>query len=453
MDIFFIHGVNKRRELGHTFAGAEGSGGESDGFFRKYDAEISGIRESLRLCCRESGLPEPRLCPVYWGGHGARIHFYEREGSKCHALVQSTAGRGRVEFKRKGRPLGTAAAATDPELTRLVEELELIAGQLERDSLSVTLLQLLYAAPQAVLQTMLAPELEKHRADPVKRRAAGASVAALARRVREDEALRSALEQAALTADLELVELLQRELTRSSGQRAQGIGNWTLTTMRRLASSTISGMLKSQSAYLDASRFFGDSVRYFAGRGTPAEPGEIVRDVLSQIDAHLTSSPRTGPTIFITHSLGGALFYDLFTYFVPQLRFDLWVSVGSQLAYYEDVKLLARSSEQAGAYFGRDVEGVPRKVIAALPPGAAWYNLFDARDPIAFAAEQVFANVHDLQLRLSDGDIAGVHTGYFGDAHFYEALKQAFAERFGTRIQSDASSLFDLPLPSSNERG
>jgi hypothetical protein len=450
MDIFFIHGVNKRRELGHTFASAEGSGGDGDGFLRKYDAEISDMREWLRRCCREAGLPEPRLCPVYWGGHGARIHFYEREGSKCHALVQSAARRGRVEFKRKGRPLGVAAGASDPEQTRVAEELELIAGQLARES--VTLVELLYAAPQAVIQTMLAPELDKHRADPAKRRAAGASVAVLARRVREDTALRAALEQAALVGDLALVELLQRELARSSGQRAQGVGTWTLTTMRRLASGTISSLLKSQSAYLDASRFFGDSVRYFAGRGTPAEPGPIVRDALSQIDAHLASSPRTGPTIFITHSLGGALFYDLFTYFVPELRFDLWVSVGSQLAYYEDVKLLARSTEATGAYFGREIEGVPRKVSAALPPGAAWYNLFDARDPIAFAAEEVFENVRDLQVRLTEGDIATVHTGYFNDAYFYEGLKQAFSERFGTRIQSEASSLFEMPVPSTGER-
>jgi hypothetical protein len=133
------------------------------------------------------------------------------------------------------------------------------------------------------------------------------------------------------------------------------------------------------------------------------------------------------------------------------LRFDLWVSVGSQLAYYEDVKLLARSTEEAGAYFGRKVEGISRKVTAALPPGAAWYNLFDARDPIAFAAEQVFANVKDLQVRLTEGDIATVHTGYFTDAHFYEGLKQAFAERFGTRIQSDESSLFEMPVPASGE--
>jgi len=449
MDIFFIHGVNKRRELGHTFAGAEGSGGADDRFFRKYDAELEGMGEWLRRTCRESGLPEPRLCPVYWGGHGARIHFYERDGSMCRSLVQSAARRGRVEFKRKGRPLGAAGAATDPELTRIADELELIAGQLARGS--VTLLELLYAAPQPVLQTMLSPELDKQQAGHERRQAASAAVAALARRVRGDSPLRASLEQAAQTSDLDLVELLQRELSRSTGPRAQGIGSWALTTMRRLASSNISSMLKAPGVYLDASRFFGDSVRYFAGRGTPAEPGAIIRDVKDQIDEYLETSSRSGPTIFITHSLGGALFYDLFTYFVPELRFDLWVSVGSQLAYYEDVKLLARSSAEAGAYFGRPVEGVSRKVSAALPPGAAWFNVFDARDPLAFGAEEVFANAQDLPVRLIDGDIATVHTAYFGDPQFYEGLKRAFSERFGTRIQSDANSLFEMPAPLSGE--
>jgi len=214
-----------------------------------------------------------------------------------------------------------------------------------------------------------------------------------------------------------------------------------------LVSSNIANMLKSPGVSLDASRFFGDSVRYFAGRGTPAEPGSIIRDVKDQIKAYRDSSSGTGPTIFITHSLGGALFYDLFTYFVPDMRFDLWVSVGSQLAYYEDVKLLARSSADAGAYFGRPVEGVSRKVSAALPPGAAWFNLFDARDPLAFGAQEVFANVQDVPVRLIDGDIATVHTAYFGDPQFYEGLKRAFADHFGTRVQADANSLFEMPAP------
>jgi len=443
MDIFFIHGVNKRRELGHTFAGAEGSGTEDDRFSRKYRAEIDAMGEWLSRCCRGSGLPEPRLCPVYWGGHGARIHFYEREGSMYRPLVQSAARRGRVEFKRPGRPLAAVTAASDPELTRIANELELIAGQLARRS--VTLLELLYAAPQAVLQTMIAPELDKQQASADRRRAAGASVALLSRRVREDQALRASLEQASQASDLELVELLQRELARNGGQRAQGVGSWTLTTMRRLATSRISSMLKAPGVYLDASRFFGDSVRYFAGRGTVAEPGPIIQDVLRQINDYLATSRRTGPTVFITHSLGGALFYDLFTYFVPALRFDLWVSVGSQLAYYEDVKLLARSSAESGAYFGRGVEGISRKVSAALPPGAAWYNVFDSRDPLAFAAEEVFDNVQDVPVRLIDGDIATVHTAYFGDPQFYEGLMWAFAKRFGTRVEGDPGSLFELP--------
>lgn len=444
MDIFFIHGVNKRRELGHTFAGADDAGSDEDGFSSKYEQELDIMRESLQRCCRDVDLPEPRFCPVYWGGHGARIHFYERSGPRCSALVQSGARRGKVAFKRKGRPLGSSPAASDPELARIADELELIAGQMTQGS--VSLLELLYSAPQAVLQTMLAPELEKQRADSSKRRAAGASVALLARRVSEDHALRAALERAAQAGDLELVQLLQAELSRSNGPRAQGAGSWALTTMLRLASGVISSKIKSDATYLHASRFFGDSVNYFAGRGTHAEPGVIIQDVRKQIEEHLRRSPRTGPTVFVTHSLGGALFYDLFTYFMPELRFDLWVSVGTQLSYYEDVKLLARSSETVGGYFGREIEGVSRKVVAPLPAGASWYNVFDARDPLAFAAQEVFENARDLQVRLDESSIFAIHTAYFRDPHFYEGLMQAFAKHFGKSVKGHASSLFEIPM-------
>jgi hypothetical protein len=91
-------------------------------------------------------------------------------------------------------------------------------------------------------------------------------------------------------------------------------------------------------------------------------------------------------------------------------------------------------------------------VSAPLPQGAAWYNLLDARDPIAFAAEQVFSNVRDVQVRLAEQDFAAVHSAYFADPRFYDALGQIFAERFGARIESDASAFFGLSTPFGVER-
>jgi hypothetical protein len=227
------------------------------------------------------------------------------------------------------------------------------------------------------------------------------------------------------------LDLLERELSRRGEQRPQDLRTLLLTTARRLVSGPIVAALKSQDSYLAAGRFFGDSVRYFAERGSKAEPGPIIVDVKRQIDDYLRSSARSGPTVFITHSLGGALFYDLFTHFYPELRFDLWVSVGSQLAYYEDAKLLKQSSEQVGAYQGGPVPGVPAKVTAALPSGARWYNVLDPRDPVGFAAEVAFDNVSDCYVRLDTTDFAAVHSGYFSDDRFYQQLTDILSQSFG----------------------
>jgi hypothetical protein len=429
MDIFLIHGVNKRQELGHTFAGAPGSGGSTDRFVRRYEREIQGIEKVFSLLCQAGNFEGFRLCPIYWGAHGARFHFYERTevNGKLHyePLVQQRS-LANVKLSRTVRSQG-AGDHHDGELRAVAEDLELIAGQLGRPG--ATLLELTLAAPASVLEALVAPEHALRRADRTARLEASAAVARLSRRIAEDQALRSALEKtkdAGDGADLALVDLLQRELSRRDGERSQG-GGWALTTARRFATGWVARQAKSERTYLNGGRFFGDSVRYFTERGTKAAPGPIIEAVKSQIQAW---GLRPGPRVFITHSLGGAVFYDLFTHFEPDLRFDLWLSVGSQLGYYEDAKLLAHSSAAAGAYPGAELPGVPRKVTAPLPPGAVWLNLFDARDPLAFAAEDAFANVRDEPCRLMSGDFAEIHNAYLYDPHFYVRVGSILAQVF-----------------------
>jgi hypothetical protein len=435
MDVFFIHGVNKRSEAGHTFAGAKGSGQPSDRFAGRYKEDLDAMRTRLAHACAGAGLEAPRFCPIYWGAHGPRFHFYdttESEGKTTFRPLVQQRNLSALLFSRKQRSLGPGDPYVDPALAAVAEELALIAGRLGRDR--VTLGELVLAAPQPVLEALLAPEHLAHRSGHAERLAASKRVSGLAQRIATDQELRTLLRDtsgAGEQADLALLDLLQRELSRRGEQRPQDLRVLLLSTARRLVSGPIVTELKSQSSYLAAGRFFGDSVRYFAERGSKAEPGPIIVDVKRQIDDYLRDPGRSGPTVYITHSLGGALFYDLFSYFYQELRFDLWVSVGSQLAYYEDAKLLKQSSDQIGAYHGGVVPGVPAKVTAPLPTQARWYNVLDPRDPVGFSAEVAFDNVHDEHVRLDTSDFAEVHSAYFSDDRFYETFTSILKDSLG----------------------
>jgi hypothetical protein len=448
MDIFVIHGVNKRNEIGHAFAGAPDSGGADDGFRRKYQTERDRMERQLSTCCQELGFSKPRFFPIYWGGHGARCHFYERDDESSakavfRPLVQKGLTNSGVDWSRKARAQGVGDAYYDAEQALLAERLDLIASGLGRRRFK--LVELLLASPVAVLETLTDPGAKRGGESADAALQTSIRIVQLAERLVADPKLSaelSSLSMAGENADRLLLELLQRELTSREGRNAQSFG-WLLSSALRQAKRPIVAKLKSDRTYEDASRFFGDSMRYFAGRGTREQPGPIVQDVLQQIKA--CTWPRAGsePTIFITHSLGGALFYDLFTYFAPELHFDLWLSVGSQLAYYEDAKLLARSSTEIGAFHGRPVPGVSSKVKVELPPGARWYNLFDAQDWLAFAAESVFEDVHDVQLSLCGHDLLKLHTAYFGDARFYLALQSVLKEVFGATAEVDWARLME----------
>ena len=437
MDIFLIHGVNRRSELAHTFAGATGSGEPNDGFANNYRRENDAMRSRLVGACESAGWGTPRFCPVYWGAHGPRFHFYdtsESDGKTMFRPLVQQRNLAALAFSRKQRSQGPGEPYVEPALAAVAEELALIAGRLGHER--VTLVELVLTEPQPVLEAMVAPEHLTHRSSEAERLQTSQVVAGLARRIVTDQELRAALRdtsKAGEGADLALLDLLQRELSRRGGQRPQDLRLLLLATARRLVSGPVVTLLKSQNSYLAAGRFFGDSVRYFAERGSKDAPGPIITDVKRQIDDYLRDPARSEPTVYVTHSLGGALFYDLFSYFYPELRFDLWVSVGSQLAYYEDAKLLKQSSEHVGAYRGGPVPGVPPKVTAPLPPSARWYNVLDARDPVGFAAEVAFDNVRDEQVRLDTSDFAEVHSAYFSDARFYETLTRILSETLGRR--------------------
>ncbi len=429
MNIYFIHGVNKRRALTDAFAGVPEPAAAEDGYRNKYDQELEQLEQALRICAREAGFDGIKLIPIYWGNLGVRFHYYDRDPGPPQRYVPSVhsgPARCHVKWSKGQRPQGMGDAYVEPELQALAARLDSIAEA--NGVVGASLRDLLLAAPQAVLEGLLAPELASPAVGPETTGAVAAAAAGLCDRLSSDARLRERVLELSgdEDADAQLVRLLEEELAASHGARAQGALGWTMKSALRLALKPIVRKAQSSRAYLDVGRFIGDSVRYFSGRGTSNEPGQVITEIVKQVEQAGWPKPGAEPNVFITHSLGGAVFYDLFSYFRSDLRFDLWVSVGSQLAYYEDAKLLAHRIEPSF-----EPGAAARKVRAPLPDDAAWYNVFDVQDWLAFRAETVFENVKDWPHAFPVNEHLGrVHTAYFDTVSFYQALTRILRDRF-----------------------
>jgi hypothetical protein len=161
-----------------------------------------------------------------------------------------------------------------------------------------------------------------------------------------------------------------------------------------------------------ATRFFGDVFVYLKRRGTRDHPGPIVEVARDGIRQRQATHPGE-PTLVITHSMGGNILYDLLTHYDPDLRVDGWVSVASQVGQFEEMKLFQESSESLGA---------PDKVTGLAEQVKCWVNVFDPVDPFAFKAGPVFADVNkDLPFRTGEG-VLKAHGAYFKRPSFYHTL-------------------------------
>ncbi|HSY25822.1 MAG TPA: hypothetical protein VK841_27075, partial [Polyangiaceae bacterium] len=308
--------------------------------------------------------------------------------------------------------------------------LDLLAAQCPEQPTSLR--DILLLEPEATLHVLFDPIGRRDGLTDAEFDALDARLASAARRLATDENVRRAflaIDASAPEADLAALQQV-RELLEGTEQ-AQG-GAWSRLFGPILGAFTRLAVVqaKSPGVYVHGGRFFGDSVRYFSQRGTREAPGEVVRSVLAQIRNGMRDFPDDSPTVFLTHSLGSALFYDLFTYFARGLSFDLWISVGSQVGYYEDAKLLANSSRAGGGYYGAPIPEVPAKVRVPLPPGARWFDVRDPRDPIAFPAAPVFENVVDVSLITRNHNFFEIHNAYFTDSRFGAALVDILNQTF-----------------------
>jgi hypothetical protein len=164
--------------------------------------------------------------------------------------------------------------------------------------------------------------------------------------------------------------------------------------------------------------FLGDVFVYLR-RG---ERGECIARVIGD---HLASAAndRTDddPFILIAHSMGGNICYDLLASELRETQVDIFVTVGSQVGYFEELKLFRSSDDNVHAGASADRVQPPKNV-------RSWLNVYDLNDPLAFAVEPIFAApAKDFYYSTGEHTLAA-HGAYWLLPSFYVRLGNRLSE-------------------------
>jgi hypothetical protein len=166
----------------------------------------------------------------------------------------------------------------------------------------------------------------------------------------------------------------------------------------------------------------GDIFFYLGQRGTKAEPGVIVKTVIAQLEeAKAAVIDKDKYLIVIAHSLGGEILYDILTYYRPDIQVDLFLTVGSQVGLFEELKLFHSSDPK-----------IPNKAgdKAARPVNIRhWSNVYDLNDLLGFATSKIFTDVADYEFSTGAGLLFS-HGSYFTTPSFHERLASRLSEIF-----------------------
>ena len=162
--------------------------------------------------------------------------------------------------------------------------------------------------------------------------------------------------------------------------------------------------------------FFGDIFVYLKSRGTREQPGGIVERITASLRAAAQLATPADPLIVVAHSMGAAIVYDALSHFATDVEVDTLVTVGSQVSWFEEMKLFASSDA-----------GIPNARHRRAPKPSnieTWLNIIDTSDYLSYAVEPIFAGTTDLSFDSGRGPLAA-HTEYFKDVGFYQFVGSA----------------------------
>ncbi|MGY4816636.1 esterase/lipase family protein [Pseudomonas chlororaphis subsp. piscium] len=395
MPIVFIHGVNNRVE-DKDYAPGVNSKRE---YFRSTFAPRVGV----------SVQPQHVMFP-YWGGQG--VDFRWKQASLPHSSDDVVA-------------LGTNDAALELWLgeVRFQKGSEAVSlGEVSRREGFVSAVDLFWDTASIAAPNDRAQEVAKY-------------YEASLRYAEDDPAPAWALATPSLDNDAftqKLLEAIAPYLQQDAAAPAAvalGIGDWFTSVreaIRRLgnapgdAASAVLAKLGRKSIHESASRFLGDIFIYLTTRDKTG-PSSILADVLAKLqEAHAARTPGDDKLVVVGHSLGGLLAYDALTHYLPDIKVDYFITVGSQVALFEEMTL-CRASQL----------GVPKNPPSDRLPKPSnvgrWINVYDTNDAFSFRTEGVFLDAEDYKFDTGYG-LLGAHGGYFLSPSFYKRLAKRVME-------------------------
>lgn len=159
-------------------------------------------------------------------------------------------------------------------------------------------------------------------------------------------------------------------------------------------------------------QFLGDSFLYFGQRGTPEAPGPIVKIISDALDqAWALRTDEDPDLIVVAHSMGGNIICDIASYYRPDQKIDLLITVASQFPLFADLHMFP----------GLDSRHRP---IAKPANVERWINVYDMNDIFGFTAQPMFADIEDLEF-ASDRLGMATHADCFKFVSLYEHLAKA----------------------------
>ena len=104
----------------------------------------------------------------------------------------------------------------------------------------------------------------------------------------------------------------------------------------RLGGGAAAKLLRAD-IHRQAALFLGDVFFYLDRRGDRGHPGPIVDQVVQTLESAVEAGP---PLVVVAHSMGGGIVYDVLSYYRPDIRVQMLVTVGSQVGLFEELCLL-----------------------------------------------------------------------------------------------------------------
>jgi hypothetical protein len=167
--------------------------------------------------------------------------------------------------------------------------------------------------------------------------------------------------------------------------------------------------------------FVGDVFEYLKAGSARTNIRAVVTDALVKTAREANA---TGEKLIVAgHSMGGVILYDLLSdsAAIAQIssdlgfnfKADLFLTIGSQVALFEELKVFTSSTATYSSARGNKMP---------MPKAATtWWNVFNKMDVLSFVTDPVFDGPVDFAVDTSAG-VLDAHSAYFTNMMFYTRL-------------------------------